>query len=55
MELIEKEKAIETILNVDNYGDGIAFEVLGHAQRDVGLLPTVEAIPVEWLEAEVDE
>ena len=47
MKLIEKEKAIEAILNVDNYGDGVAFEVLGHAQMEVGLLPTVDAIPCD--------
>ena len=48
--LISRQKAIEAIGEVDNYGDGIAFEVLSHAMRDISLLPTVEAIPVEWIE-----
>ena len=48
-DLIKKSDATETLNAVDVYGDGIGFEVLSHAIRDVSLLPTVEAIPVEWI------
>ena len=47
MRLINRQDAIDTINAVDNYGDGIAFEVLGHASRDVALLPIVEAEPIK--------
>lgn len=44
--MIERQRVLETIANVDNYGDGVAYEALGHAYRDVALIPTVDAIPV---------
>ena len=50
-DLIKKRDAIEVLNAVDVYGDGIGFEVLSHAIRDVSLLPTVEAIPIEYIES----
>ncbi len=44
--MIERQRVLETIANVDNYGDGVAYEALGHVYRDVALIPTVDAIPV---------
>ena len=41
-DLISRQAAIDAIEKVDNYGDGIAFEVLSHAQRDISLLPSAE-------------
>ena len=45
-DLIKKRDAIEALNVIDVYGDGIGFEVLSHAIRDVSLLPTVDAEPV---------
>lgn len=50
-DLIKKRDAIEALNVIDVYGDGVGFEVLSHAIRDVSLLPTVEAIPVEYIES----
>ena len=44
--LIELDAALKTIGRVPDYGDGMVFEALSHAQRDVELLPTVDAAPV---------
>lgn len=44
--MFERQRVLETIANVDNYGDGVAYEVLGHVYRDVALIPTVDAVPV---------
>ena len=53
MALINKQDAVNAINAVDNYDDGIAFEVLSHACRDVALLPEVDAEPVRhgrWID-----
>lgn len=52
MALINKQDAVNAINAVDNYDDGLAFEVLSHACRDVALLPEVDAEPVrhgKWI------
>ena len=54
MALINKQDAVNAINAVDNYDDGIAFEVLSHACRDVALLPEVDAIPIEWVKKWMD-
>lgn len=49
---IDADAVIKTIEKVDDYGDGIAYEVLGHAIRDVALLPTADVRPNvhgEWI------
>ncbi len=48
-DLIRRQDALKAINEVDCYGDGIGFEVLSHAHRDVALLPSVEAIPINWI------
>ena len=45
-EMIFKKAAIEVIGKVPDYGDGMVFEAISHAQRDVALLPSVDAVPV---------
>lgn len=44
--LISQKAAIDTIGEVPTYNDGMVFEALSHAQRDVALLPAVDAVPV---------
>jgi len=44
--LIELDAALSAIGEVPTYNDGMVFEALSHAQRDVELLPTVDAAPV---------
>lgn len=51
-DLISRKAAIEAIGKVDDYGDGIAFEVLSHAQRDISLLPSAERRG-RWAKAEL--
>lgn len=46
---ISRQAAIDAIEKVDDYGDGIAFEVLSHAQRDISLLPSAERRG-QWIE-----
>ena len=44
--LIELDAALDAIGGVPDYDDGMVFEALSHAQRNVALLPTVDAVPV---------
>ena len=44
--LIELDAALKAIGRVPDYGDGMVFEALSHAQLNVELLPTVDAAPV---------
>ncbi len=44
--LIELDAALSAIWEVPTYNDGMVFEALSHAQRDVELLPTVDAVPI---------
>lgn len=45
---ISRQAALDTIGNVPDYDDGMVWEALSHAQRDVALLPS--ATPkVEWI------
>lgn len=39
---ISRQAAIDTIGNVPDHDDGMVWEALSHAQRDVALLPSVE-------------
>ena len=39
---ISRQAAIDALGKVDDYGDGIAFEVLSHAQMYISLLPSAE-------------
>lgn len=43
---ISRKAAIEAIGKVPDYGDGMVFEAISHAQRDVALLPSVDAVLV---------
>ena len=37
---------MKALQEVDDYGDGVAFEVLSHAMRDVALIPTADVVEV---------
>ena len=41
-DLISRHAAIDTIGKVPTYDDGMIFEALSHAQRDVALLPSAQ-------------
>lgn len=41
-DLISRRAAIDAIGNVPDYDDGMVWEALSHAQRDVALLPSVQ-------------
>lgn len=43
---ISRKAAIEAIGKVPDYGDGMVYEAISHARRDVALLPSVDAVPV---------
>ena len=45
-DLISRRDAIDTIGNVPDCNDGMVFEALSHAQRDVALLPSADVEPV---------
>lgn len=45
-DLIRRQDAIDIVGKVPDYGDGMVFEALSHAQRDVALLPSIDAVPV---------
>lgn len=56
-DLISRQAAIDTIGKEPDYDDGMVFEALSHAQRDVALLPAVDAVPVvhgEWVWVQYD-
>lgn len=41
-DLIRRQDVIDAIGNVQDYGDGMVWEALSHAQRDVALLPSAQ-------------
>lgn len=41
-DMISRTQAIDAIGNVPDHNDGMVYEALSHAQRDVSLLPSVE-------------
>ncbi len=45
-DVISRAETLKTIGKVPDYGDGMVFEAISHAQRDVALLPAVDAVPV---------
>lgn len=42
---ISRQAVLDTIGNVPDYDDGMVWEALSHAQRDVALLPSVSPQP----------
>lgn len=46
VDLIKKNDAIKAVASVDDYNDGIGFEVRNHCIRDIHLLPSVDCIPL---------
>ena len=51
---ISRQAALDAIGNVSDYGDGMVWEALSHAQRDVALLPPVtpQQRTGHWIEHE---
>ena len=49
-EYIKREDVIQTIAEVDDYGDGMCFEVKSHAMRDVALIPSADVVEREKYE-----
>ena len=46
-DLIDRQAAINAIGNIPDYDDGMVFEALSHAIRDIALLPSAQRwIPV---------
>lgn len=41
-DLISRKAAIDAIGNVPDHDDGMVWEALSHAQRDVALLPSAQ-------------
>ena len=52
-DIIKRDDALNVINAIDLHEDTNGFEALSHAYRDIALLPTVEAIPIEWIETEI--
>ena len=52
-DLISRQAAIDAIGNVPDYDDGMVWEALSHAQRDVALLPSAqpERKKGKWIKA----
>ena len=48
-EIIKKSDALNVINAIDLHEDSNSFKALSHAYKDIALLPSVEAIPVEWI------
>lgn len=49
---ISRQASINAIGNIPDYEDGMVFEALSHAQRDVALLPPADVQPVrhgQWI------
>lgn len=53
---IRRQAAIDAIGNVPDYDDGMVWEALSHAQRDVALLPSVTLQPkMGWWNKSMDD
>lgn len=45
-DMISRQAAMDTIGEVPDYNDGMVFQALSNAQRNVALLSAVDAVPV---------
>ena len=48
-DLIKREDAIEAVSKVDDYGDGIGFEVRSHCLVELELVPSADRPRGEWI------
>ena len=49
-DLIRREDAIKAVSKVDDYGDGIGFEVRSHCLVELELVPSADRPQGEWIE-----
>ena len=54
-EIIKKSDALNVINAIDLHEDANSFKALSHAYKDIALLPTIEAIPIEWIMLYIQE
>ena len=47
-DLIKREDAIKAVSEVDDYGDGIGFEVRSHCLVELELVPSADRPQGEW-------
>lgn len=45
-DLISRRDTLDAIKSIPDYDDGIAFETISHALRNIELLPTIDAVPM---------
>ena len=51
--LIKRSDAIKAVSKVDDYGDGIGFEVRSHCLVELELVPSADRPQGEWIDAEI--
>ena len=49
-DLIKREDAIKAVSKVDDYGDGIGFEVRSHCLVELELVPSADSPRGEWID-----
>ena len=52
-DLIKRSDAIRAVSKVDDYGDGIGFEVRSHCLVELELVPSADRPQGEWVDAEI--
>ena len=52
-DLIKRSDAIKAVSKVDDYGDGIGFEVRSHCLVELELVPSADRPQGEWIGYEV--
>ena len=52
-DLIKRSDAIKAVSKVDDYGDGIGFEVRSHCLVEIELVPSADRPQGEWTNAGV--
>lgn len=52
-DLIRRSDAIKAVSKVDDYGDGIGFEVRSHCLVELELVPSADRPQGEWVDAEI--
>ena len=52
-DLIKRSDAIKAVSKVDDYGDGIGFEVRSHCLVELELVPSADRPQGEWVDAEI--
>lgn len=53
-DLIKRSDAIKAVSKVDDYGDGIGFEVRSHCLVELELVPSADRLQGEWIPSDTD-